>query len=42
MLEEAWASEYTYIAIIVDTDAVSKLQVGQVFPTQMVLLSFKS
>ncbi len=28
VLEEAWAPEYTYIGIIVDMDAVQKLQVG--------------
>ena len=27
VLEEAWAPEYTYIGIIVDMDAVQKLQV---------------
>lgn len=28
MLEEAWAPEYTYIGVIVDTDAIQKLQVS--------------
>ena len=27
VLEEAWAPEYTYIGIIVDTDGIRKLQV---------------
>jgi DNA-directed RNA polymerase III subunit RPC1 len=27
-LEEAWAPEYTYIGIIVDVEAIQKLQVG--------------
>lgn len=27
MIEEAWAAEYTYIGIIVDTEAIRKLQV---------------
>ena len=28
VLEEAWAPEYTYIGIIVDMDAIKKLQVS--------------
>jgi DNA-directed RNA polymerase III subunit RPC1 len=28
ILEEAWAPEYTYIGIIVDVDAIEKLQVS--------------
>jgi hypothetical protein len=28
VLEEAWAPEYTYIGIIIDTDAIQKLQVN--------------
>ncbi len=27
VLEEAWAPEYTYLGVIVDTDAIQKLQV---------------
>ena len=27
MIEEAWAAEYTYLGIIVDTEAIRKLQV---------------
>ena len=32
VLEEAWAPEYTYIGIIVDMDAVQKLQVSSSVP----------
>lgn len=28
VIEEAWAPQYTYIGIILDTDAIQKLQVG--------------
>lgn len=28
VIEEAWAAEYTYIGIIVDLEAIRKLQVG--------------
>ena len=31
VLEEAWAPEYTYIGIIVDMNAVQKLQVRTFF-----------
>lgn len=26
VLEEAWAPDYTYIAVLIDTDAIQKLQ----------------
>jgi DNA-directed RNA polymerase III subunit RPC1 len=32
VLEEAWAPEYTYIGVIVDTEAINKLQVGFFHP----------
>jgi hypothetical protein len=28
VFEEAWAPEYTYIGVIVDTDTIQKLQVS--------------
>lgn len=41
VLEEAWAPEYTYLGVIVDVDAIQKLQV-RVFPSLIIYLGSPS
>jgi hypothetical protein len=47
VLEEAWAPEYAYIGVIIDVDAIEKLQVSSVafcleFYFQSLIISWNS